>query len=78
MSTSNDYTGISTNGGEVFAPPNPMLTHLKLRHLRCFEVATCQLRGGTTVFLGENAQGKTSVLEAVCVAMRLQSPAPPT
>jgi len=59
--------------GEVFSPV-PMLTHLKLRHLRCFEVATCQLRGGTTVFLGENAQGKTSVLEAVCVVMRLQSP----
>ena len=51
-----------------------MLTHLKLRHLRCFEVASCQVGAGTTVFLGENAQGKTSVLEAVCVAMRLQSP----
>ncbi len=51
-----------------------MLTHLKLRHLRCFEVATCQPGNGTTVFLGENAQGKTSILEAVCVVMRLQSP----
>jgi len=51
-----------------------MLLSLKLRHLRCFEVATCRFGSGTTVFLGENAQGKTSVLEAVCVVMRLQSP----
>jgi DNA replication and repair protein RecF len=57
-----------------FPSRHAMLTHLKLRHLRCFEVASCQLGPGTTVFLGENAQGKTSVLEAVCVVMRLQSP----
>jgi DNA replication and repair protein RecF len=51
-----------------------MLASLKLRHLRCFEVAACRFGSGTTVFLGENAQGKTTLLEAVCVVLRLQSP----
>ncbi|MCP5550528.1 MAG: hypothetical protein H7A53_06525 [Akkermansiaceae bacterium] len=27
-----------------------------------------------TIFVGDNAQGKTSILEAVCVLLRLQSP----
>ncbi|MBT4799077.1 MAG: DNA replication and repair protein RecF, partial [Verrucomicrobia bacterium] len=26
------------------------------------------------IFVGENAQGKTSLLEAVCLLLRLQSP----
>ena len=30
--------------------------------------------GGITLFTGDNAQGKTSILEAVCVLLRLQSP----
>ncbi|MEM7010905.1 MAG: DNA replication and repair protein RecF [Verrucomicrobiota bacterium] len=51
-----------------------MLTALKLRQLRNFDAMQCQLGGGVTIFVGDNAQGKTSILEAVCVAMRLQSP----
>jgi DNA replication and repair protein RecF len=51
-----------------------MLSELKLRHMRCFEGLTCELGEGTTVFLGDNAQGKTSILEAVCILLRLQSP----
>lgn len=51
-----------------------MLTSLRLRNFRCFDSLNCPLPAGTTVFIGENAQGKTSVLEAVCVLLRLQSP----
>lgn len=51
-----------------------MLTSLRLRNFRCFDTLSCALPAGTTVLIGENAQGKTSVLEAVCVLMRLQSP----
>jgi DNA replication and repair protein RecF len=51
-----------------------MLSSLRLRNFRCFPSLSCALPVGTTVFVGENAQGKTSVLEAVCVLLRLQSP----
>lgn len=51
-----------------------MLTDLKLRHFRCFDALECGFAPGTNVFLGLNAQGKTSLLEAVCVLLRLQSP----
>lgn len=51
-----------------------MLTSLRLRNFRCFETLNCPLSKGPTVFMGENAQGKTSLLEAVCVLLRLQSP----
>tara|TARA_R110002096_G_scaffold16106_34_gene55248 strand:+ start:191 stop:1249 length:1059 start_codon:yes stop_codon:yes gene_type:complete len=51
-----------------------MLTTLSIRQLRCFESATCPIGAGATIFVGDNAQGKTSALEAVCLVMRLQSP----
>ena len=51
-----------------------MLTDLSLRHFRCFETLDCQFAPGMNVFVGANAQGKTSLLEAVCVLARLQSP----
>lgn len=51
-----------------------MLTALKIRQFRCFETMRCELGSAVTVFVGDNAQGKTSILEAVCIAMRLQSP----
>lgn len=51
-----------------------MLTSLRLRNFRCFETLLCPLSAGSTVFIGDNAQGKTSLLEAVCVLLRLQSP----
>lgn len=51
-----------------------MLTALKLRHFRCFETLECEFEPGLNVFVGPNAQGKTSLLEAVCVLLRLQSP----
>ena len=52
-----------------------MLSHLRLVQTRCFNVIELELDvTGLTVFTGANAQGKTSLLEAVCVLLRLQSP----
>jgi DNA replication and repair protein RecF len=51
-----------------------VLTTLSLRHFRCFESLACEFAPGMNVFVGANAQGKTSLLEAVCVLARLQSP----
>ncbi len=50
-----------------------MLTDLRLRDFRCFENLAVKLARGTNFFLGPNAQGKTTVLEAACVLLRLQS-----
>lgn len=51
-----------------------MLSDLTLRHFRCFSALACELAPGLNVFSGPNAQGKTSILEAACVLLRLQSP----
>ncbi len=51
-----------------------MLSRLFLRDYRCFATATLALHPRVNIFYGRNAQGKTSLLEAVCVLMRLQSP----
>ncbi len=51
-----------------------MLSNLRLIDFRCFESLGLDFseRGG--LFIGDNAQGKTSILEAICVLVRLQSP----
>lgn len=51
-----------------------MLHDLRLRDFRCYEALRCDLGGQGAIFVGENAQGKTSILEAVCVLLRLGSP----
>ncbi|HEY8902454.1 MAG TPA: DNA replication and repair protein RecF [Chthoniobacterales bacterium] len=51
-----------------------MLTDLRLTDFRCFERLRFEPAEGTTFITGANAQGKTSILEAVCVVARLQSP----
>ncbi len=51
-----------------------MLAQLKLRDFRCFESLEVELAPGPQFFTGDNAQGKTSILEAVCVLLRLASP----
>ena len=51
-----------------------MLESLRLVNFRCFEQASLSLNPSGQVFVGENAQGKTSLLEAVCLLLRLQSP----
>lgn len=47
---------------------------LTLNDFRCFETMQLKLEGGISLFHGNNAQGKTSILEAICVLLRLQSP----
>ncbi|MEP6685811.1 MAG: DNA replication and repair protein RecF, partial [Verrucomicrobiota bacterium] len=50
-----------------------MLTDLQMRNFRCFESLALELEPGVNFFVGENGQGKTSILEAACVLLRLQS-----
>jgi DNA replication and repair protein RecF len=50
-----------------------MLAELQLRQFRCFESLRVELAPGFNFFLGRNGQGKTSILEAACVLLRLQS-----
>ena len=51
-----------------------MLSQLKLRDFRCFETLEIELAPGPQFFTGDNAQGKTTILEAACVLLRLASP----
>lgn len=51
-----------------------MLTSLRLLDFRCFESLAIEVPAAGAVLVGDNAQGKTSVLEAICVLVRLQSP----
>jgi DNA replication and repair protein RecF len=55
-----------------------MLTSLQLRDFRCFDALTVELTPGFNFFVGSNGEGKTSILEAVCVLLRLQSQRAPT
>lgn len=45
-----------------------------MQDFRCFESLEVSVGPGRTFITGANAQGKTSVLEAVCLLLRLQSP----
>lgn len=51
-----------------------MLDTLRLQNFRCFDALSIELGKSGGLFIGDNAQGKTSILEAVCVLMRLSSP----
>ena len=51
-----------------------VLRSLNLNQFRCFASLRLELAPGVTLFHGNNAQGKTSILEAACVLLRLQSP----
>jgi DNA replication and repair protein RecF len=50
-----------------------MLAELQLRKFRCFESLRIEFEPGFNFFVGRNGQGKTSILEAACVLLRLQS-----
>jgi len=50
-----------------------MLAELQLRNFRCFEALAVEFAGGFNFFIGQNGEGKTSILEAACVLLRLQS-----
>lgn len=51
-----------------------MLSRLVLRDFRCFAGVALDPGPAANFFVGANAQGKTTILEAVCVLLRLQSP----
>ena len=51
-----------------------LLEWMQVRDFRCFTEAGLVLHPETTLLVGKNGQGKTSLLEAACVLMRLQSP----
>jgi DNA replication and repair protein RecF len=50
-----------------------MLAELQLRNFRCFEALAIEFAPGFNFFIARNGQGKTSILEAACVLLRLQS-----
>jgi DNA replication and repair protein RecF len=50
-----------------------MLTSLRLQNFRCFEELSVDIGSGLNLFLGGNGEGKTTILEAACVVLRLQS-----
>ena len=54
-----------------------MLSQLRLHNFRCFDTLHTPIHPGTTLIIGDNAQGKTTLLEAICVLLRLQSPRTP-
>jgi DNA replication and repair protein RecF len=51
-----------------------VLASLRLLDFRCFEQLALEVPAAGGLFVGANAQGKTSILEAVCVLVRLHSP----
>src|SRR3954470_9872493 len=51
-----------------------MLRSLAIRHFRCFEKFGTEFTPGLNLIVGPNAHGKTSLLEAACILLRLQSP----
>lgn len=51
-----------------------MLTTLRLSNFRCYSTLRWSIPAEGAVLLGANAQGKTSLIEALCFALTLHSP----
>lgn len=51
-----------------------MISSLRLQDFRCFQTLDLEAPGPGVVLTGNNAQGKTSILEAICMLVRLHSP----
>lgn len=53
---------------------NPRLSRLSIREFRCFPSLDYEPGTRLSFLTGPNARGKTSILEAACVLLRLRSP----
>lgn len=51
-----------------------MIASLRLQDFRCFGSLDIESPPAGSILTGDNAQGKTSILEAICMLVRLQSP----
>lgn len=51
-----------------------MISALRLRDFRCYEQLQWQAPPEGAVLVGENARGKTSLIEAICLGLSLHSP----
>lgn len=51
-----------------------MLTNLRLSRFRCYATLNWEIPAEGAILLGDNAQGKTGALEAICFALTLHSP----
>lgn len=51
-----------------------MLTALRLRNFRCYSTLNWEIPAEGALLIGSNAQGKTSLLEAICFALTLHTP----
>lgn len=51
-----------------------MLSALRLQNFRCYAELRWEMPPDGAVLVGENAQGKTSLIEAICVGLSLHSP----
>lgn len=51
-----------------------MVSSLRLRDFRCYAELRWEMPPEGAVLVGENAQGKTSLIEAICVGLSLHSP----
>ncbi len=51
-----------------------MLLTLRLRNFRCYSTLNWEIPAEGALLYGSNAQGKTSLLEAICFALTLHSP----
>lgn len=67
------FPGLS-KGGFLLSIAGVVLTSLKVRDFRCFKAFEASFARGSNAIVGPNARGKTSLLEAACVMLRLQSP----
>lgn len=51
-----------------------VIQHLRLQNFRCFAALSMEAPPEGAILIGDNAQGKTTILEAVCMLVRLHSP----